>query len=142
MICSPKTKPKLSNESKSKGGIFSYFKDLVTGSNAEEKAADMSIEDAIPFTDLKHMRKLCLEIYLHDDVNLICTGSIEKNTNLLALYSRIINVYRCLYSPLVMYEMEKWVGVQQMIWTCKPLQHVSKLTVAFYVKFKSFFPGI
>ncbi len=125
MICPPKpTKPKPSNESKSKGGLFSFLKDLVTGSNAEEKATDMSIEDAVPITDLKRMRKLCLEIYLHDDVSLICTGSIEKDTDLLELYSRIINVYRCLYSPSVVYEMDKW-RVQYTSWTCKPLQHVS-----------------
>ena len=100
MICPSKFDAK-PNEVKTIGRLFTSLKDYVTGSNADEKSKDTGVQDAIPINDFKQMRKLCLEIYLHDDLNLLTTGSIQKDTDLLKLFSGINNVYNCLQNPFV-----------------------------------------
>ncbi len=66
-------------------------------------------------------RNLCLEFYLHTELEQICTGNIQKNTNLLTLLEKIKYVYHALLSPLI-YDVEQ---KSIILHCCQPLQQVS-----------------
>ncbi len=50
-----------------------------------------------PISNFKLMHNICLKIYLHDDLNLIRTGAIEKGTDMMqTLFNHITDVYHSL----------------------------------------------
>ncbi len=89
---------------KSKGffaGAFGVFSSRLLGRNNNSET-DAKEPVQIPISNLKQMRSMCLQIYLHDDLNLIRIGGIaERGIDILGLFIRITTVhYNLCYSYL------------------------------------------
>ena len=110
-------------------GAFGAFSSRLFGrDNNSETEAKEPVQ--IPIFDLKQMRSMCLKIYLHDELNLICTGAIERGTDILGLFTRITTVHHSLcYASLQ--DRQKHV----YNWSCQHLLNVShkKLKIIFNV---------
>ena len=73
-------------------------------------------------SDLRQMRNLCLQIYLHDDLDLIRTGGIAKRgIDILRLFTRITTVHHNLCYCYLQDGRKK----QIYNWFCQHLLHAS-----------------
>lgn len=114
-------------DTKSKG-----FSDRIAGAigrwfgrdNNSETEAKEPVQ--IPIFDLKQMRSMCLKIYVHDELNLIRTGAIERGTDILGLFTHITTVHHNLcYASLQ-------DGQKQVYnWSCQHLLNVSHKNIIF-----------
>ena len=98
------------------GGFIKGIKSWITGQAAET----VDTVEVFPISD-KRNNGTCLQIYLHDDLNLIRTGSIQRNI-LLNLYQRIIDIYKSMHSSSIAYGGSKNYIAKKL--ACKELQNV------------------
>ena len=63
-----------------------------------ENTPEHSSITQFPISDFEQMCYMCLKIYLHDDMNLICSGAIKK-ADILKHFNHITAVYDSLCNP-------------------------------------------
>ena len=98
------------------GGFIKGIKSFITG-QAEET---INTVEVFPISDERN-NCTCLHIYLHDELNLICTGNIQRDS--LKLYRRIIDIYKCMHSPFIANVVSKKHSIVKKL-PCKELQNV------------------
>ena len=98
MIC-PHTKKE--DPTKSKGIPARFLGAIKSIWNGKEGVSENPTEETlqIPIFDLRQMQNICLGIYLHDDLNMIRTGGIQRSSDILRLHTRIITIYQSLCYP-------------------------------------------
>ena len=125
------------DDSKSKGISARVVGAIMSLWNGKERVSENPTEETVQTFDLKQMRNMCLGIYLHDDLNLIRTGGIERGSDILALFNHIISVHNSLCYP---YLQDGRAFSQAQRWFCYNLNNVSSMQNSYYAYFTfSFF---
>ena len=127
MVCPSVSRVK-QEDSASKGFIrrgFDSFKSFFTSTDTDEATPIVTNEEVILITDVKNMRKTCLEVYLKNELHMISTGSIKSSDNLALLVQQIVFVYSSLLSPSVQDGDQKLSSNIIKKWNCYALLQVS-----------------
>ena len=92
--------------------------------------------DELTILETKVLRKVCLEIHLHRELEMIRTGNFDERAfNLESIVDDMFYVYNQLHSPLV--QDGKWGGYAQ--WPCKGFEHVRhEMNHQLLCKYRSF----
>ena len=97
------------------------WRNLISSSNdiPEEKEAK---QDELTILETRVLRRTCLEVYLHKELEMIHNGNFDdRASGLEHIIDNMIYVYNQLYSPMV--HNGRAIG-HYTEWTCRNLEHV------------------
>jgi len=96
-IKSPKS---LYERAKEKAKSLGAFFGIGPGSKSPDDSKEEDLKILNPF----EMGKLCLQVYLQEYKQMLCSGSFTQQASLQSIVEEICHIFNCLFHPFIFYQ--------------------------------------